>query len=307
VEAAGIAEGPCLRLRQRFAVRDLEAGIQMNSRQRKKAIDLLHYVLTILACLMVLAPILWMVSTSFKTAEATASAKITWLPSPPTTEAYKTVWTQRDFFRYMANSLRVSVATTVLAVILAGLAGYGFSRFRFRGHSSLLLSFLITQMFPGAVLIIPYFMVMRNLRLINSPIALILAFTSFALPFSTWMLKGFFDSIPHEIDESALVDGCNRFQVCYRIMLPIAAPGVAATMLFAFILSWNQYLFALVLTTNERMYTLPVGIASLVGEYWIAWNELMAAGVIAIIPSAIAFMFVERYLVEGLTAGAVKE
>lgn len=285
----------------------MEVQGDMTNRQRKIAGDVIHYVLIILACLLVLAPILWMLSTSFKTTEATSSIKVTWLPSPFTTQAYRTVWTQRDFFRYLRNSLRISAVTTLLAVSLAGLAGYGFSRFKFKGHSPLLLSFLVTQMFPGAVLVIPYFMAMRSLKLINSPIALVLAFTSFALPFCTWMLKGFFDSIPREIDESALVDGCNRLQVFGRIVLPVAAPGVAATMLFAFIQSWNQYLFALVLTTNERMYTLPVGIASLVGEYWIAWNELMAAGVIAIIPSAVAFIFVEKYLVEGLTAGAVKE
>lgn len=279
----------------------------MLSPKRKRAVSVfLGYAAILISTIIMLAPVLWMISTSFKTGASTTALPISFLPKPFTTEAYRIVWGQKDFPTYLFNSLRVSIITTLIATFLAVLAGYGFSRFRFKGHGTMLMSFLATQMFPGAVLIIPYFIVMRIFRLINSPIALILAFTSFALPFCTWFLKGFFDSIPKEIDESALVDGCTRLQVCYKIILPVSAPGVAATVLYAFILSWNQYLFALVLTTNERMYTLPVGIASLVGEYWVAWNELMAGATIAIIPVAIMFVFIERYLVEGLTAGSVK-
>ena len=186
------------------------------------------------------------------------------------------------------------------------LAAYGFSRFRFRGNRPLMFLFLVTQMVPAILLLLPYFVTMRVLGLLDSYVGLVLAYSSFALPFCTWMLKGFFDSIPREIDEAAMIDGASRLQALLRVVVPLALPGMAATGLFAFLVSWNHYLFALGLATSPQMYTLPVGIALSIGEFRIAWPDLMAGAAIASVPTILVYSFLERYFVQGLTAGAVK-
>jgi len=191
-------------------------------------------------------------------------------------------------------------------VTLAALAAYGFTRFHIRGASALIVFLLFTKMLPETLLIIPYFRLMSELGLINSYFALILAYSSFALPFSVWMLIGFFRSIPREIDEAAIMDGATRLVVFWRVILPLARPGLVAVALFTFLISWNAYVWALVLTTDPSMFVLSVGIANMVGEYRVQWNELMAAAVIAALPVIVLFAFLERHLVSAITAGAVK-
>jgi ABC-type glycerol-3-phosphate transport system permease component len=161
-------------------------------------------------------------------------------------------------------------------------------------------------MFPAALIIVPYYMVMAQLKLVNTHPALIIAFSSFALPFSVYMLRGYFDSVPRELDEAAMVDGCNRLQALWRVILPVASPGIAATMIFTWLISWNHFLFALVLGTNEAMFTVPVGIAAQITEWQIPWNRLMASGVMGSLPTVILYAFLQRFLVQGLSAGAVK-
>jgi ABC-type glycerol-3-phosphate transport system permease component len=265
----------------------------------------LHVWLLAVAAL-VLFPIFWMVSTSFKTDVEIVRFPPTLLPDAPTTAAYVKIWQLKSFGRYFWNSMVVASLSTALSVVLAALAGYGFSRFAFRGSRVLVFLFLVTQMVPAILLLLPYFVVMRELGLLNSYTGLVLAYTSFALPFCTWMLKGFFDSIPREVDESAMIDGCSRLQTLLRVVAPLALPGVAATALFSFLVAWNHYLFAVGLATSPDMYTLPVGIAYTIGEFRVAWNELMAGATIASVPILILYAALERYFVEGLTAGAVK-
>jgi multiple sugar transport system permease protein len=255
---------------------------------------------------LVLFPILWMVSTSFKTDVEIVRFPPTLLPEAPTTAAYVKIWQLKSFGRFFWNSTVVSAISTTCSVLLAALAGYGFSRFSFRGSRLLIFVFLVTQMVPAILLLLPYFMLMRQLGLLNSYTGLVLAYTSFALPFCTWMLKGFFDAIPREVDEAAMIDGCSRGQALVRVVGPLALPGVAATALFSFLVAWNHYLFALGLATSPDMYTLPVGIASTIGEFRIAWNELMAGATIASVPILVLYAALERQFVEGLTAGAVK-
>ena len=258
------------------------------------------------ALFIVLFPVAWILSTSLKTIPETYQWPPTLLPENPTFEAYVKIWSLKNFSVYFKNSLIVSSLSTLLSVTLACLAAYGFSRYEFRGKRFLLFFFLMTQMVPAVLLLLPYFVMMRSLNLLNSYPALVFAYTSFALPFCTWMLKGFLDSIPIEIDDAALIDGCSRLQALIRVVLPLALPGIAATTFFSFLVAWNHYLFALGLATNPSMYTLPVGISSTIGEFRVEWNALMAGAAIASLPTILIYSLLERFFVQGLTAGAVK-
>jgi ABC-type glycerol-3-phosphate transport system permease component len=166
---------------------------------------------------------------------------------------------------------------------------------------------LVTQMFPSIMLLIPYFTVMKTLGLINTYAGLILCYISFTIPFCTWMMMGYFQSIPKELDAAATIDGCGRFRIFWQIVLPLALPGLVATAMYAFLVGWNEYMFALILTTSEPMKTLAVGIGQLIGQYRIAWNDLMAVSLVASIPVTILFLLLQKHLISGLTAGAVKQ
>jgi ABC-type glycerol-3-phosphate transport system permease component len=254
-----------------------------------------------------LFPFVWMITTSLKPLNEVFAFPIRWWPVRVTVESYVSVWGIQSFSRYFANSTIIGLSATLLSVTFAVLAGYGFSRFRFRGSRFLMILVLVTQMFPGIMLVIPYFSMASKVGLINTYELLIITYTSFALPFSIWMLKGFFDSLPRELDEAALIDGCSRFGALRRVLLPVALPGIAATTVFSFLLAWNEFLFALVLLTTPQMYTITLGIANNIGQMRVQWNDLMAASVIATIPTIILYGFLEKYLVSGLTAGAIKD
>lgn len=260
----------------------------------------------LLALIGILFPMYWIVVTSLKTIPETYSWPPTFWPKQITFEGFSRIWTYSNFSRMFLNSMIVAVSSTVFSVIMASLAAYGFSRFKFKGSQFVLFFFLFTQMVPAILLLLPYFIMMRKLDMINSYSALIIAYTSFSLPFCTWMLKGFFDSIPKDIDEAAMIDGCNRLQTLWQVILPLALPGIAATTLFGFLVAWNHYLFAMGLTTTPEMYTLPVGIASLNGEFRVAWNEMMAGAIIASLPALVLYLLLQKWFVKGLTAGAVK-
>jgi multiple sugar transport system permease protein len=204
------------------------------------------------------------------------------------------------------NSTVVSVGSTLLAMLPSDLAAYGFSRFHMRWERPLILLLLFTQMLPRTLLIIPYFQLMARLGLINTYLALILAYTSFPLAFSAWMLIGFLRSIPLELDEAAMVDGCGPIRAFWRVILPLCVPGLVAVPIFTFLLTWNAHVFALVFSTDPKMFPLSVGIANMMGEYQVIRNEMMASAVLATLPVLIVYGLLERYLVQGITAGAVK-
>lgn len=273
----------------------------------KKALNAsINYLLLVIAVLVTVFPVFWILMSSFKSAMEINQIPPRWFPSSFNWSSYKNVLTERSFGLYFKNSAIVSIGTTFLTMVLATTAGYGFSRFNFRGRKMIFIVVLMTTMFPAVLLIIPYFLMMRTLGLLNTYLAYIWSYTTFSLPFSIWMMKGYFESVPHEIDEAGLVDGCNWFSTFWRLCMPIAAPGMAATAIYSFLLAWNHYLFALALTTRPDKYLIPVGIASLVGEYWTDWSSLMAASMLSIIPVVIFNIFLERHLVRGMTAGAVK-
>jgi len=275
-------------------------------RGRRVAWLALVYALLAVVNLFVLFPFYSMLVTSLKDSASAISLPIQWWPRTPTVEAYVSMWAGRPYGRYFLNSLLVASGTTVVSIALAALAGYGFSRYRFPGATGLLMGMVGTQMVPGILLLITYFKVVSVLELYNTLTALVLAYTSFVLPFATWIMKGYFDTIPLELDEAATIDGCSPLATFWRVTLPVAFPGITATSLYAFLLAWNEFMFAYVLTDSNEKYTISVGIAHLFGEYSVAWNELMAAGMVAAIPPIVLYMFTSRFLVSGLTAGALK-
>jgi multiple sugar transport system permease protein len=273
---------------------------------RSPAATLALWTVLAAALLVTIFPFYWMLNTALKPQSEVFLSPPTFISAHWTLDAFRSLLGERPFARYFLNSLVVSIGSTALSVTLASLAAYGFTRFHVRGAGALIVFLLFTKMLPETLLIIPYFRLMSDLGLINTYFALILAYSSFALPFSVWMLIGFFRSIPCEIDEAAIVDGASRLTVFLRVILPLARPGLAAVALFTFLISWNAYVWALVLTTDPSMYVLSVGIANMVGEYRVQWNELMAASVIAAAPVMLLFAVLERHLVNAITAGAVK-
>ena len=205
----------------------------------------------------------------------------------------------------MKNSFIVASITTVVSLTASTLAAYAFSRYRFKGRKFMMALFLSNNMFPTVLLLIPLYSIMRNLKLLYTPWALVLAYTTFTLPFSVWLLNGFFNDLPMSLEEAALVDGCNRRMAFFKIILPILGPSLVATGVYIFMTSWNEYTFA-VMFTNNASRTIPVALKSLIGQLGVDWGLLTAGGIITIIPVCIMFFFAQKRVVEGLTAGAVK-
>ena len=265
-------------------------------------------LLTLLVILILWAvlPFLWMVSTAFKTTEETYTSPPLWIPHHPTIKNFLYIVKRGAFLTYFRNSVIVAVSTTVISIILSSLAGYSFSRFKFFGGHSLLLLFLITQMFPGALLIIPLFQIIKFLKLLNTLYALVLSHITFSLPLCTWLMKGFFDQIPQELEEAAMIDGCSRISAMIYVIFPLALPGIIAASIFSFIGSWDEFIFALTFTSSDEVRTLPIGLQRFIGSYEIYWNHLGAASVLTTIPVIILFLFIQKYMVKGLTAGSVK-
>ena len=258
-------------------------------------------------CIYCLFPFIWMLSTSLKTEAEAFRIPPTWVPIKLTIDSYIGIWVRKNFGIYFLNSTIISLSTALLSTFFGAMAGYGFSRFVFKGRKFLIGFFLATQMLPGVLLVGPYFKIMTKVGLYDTRTGLIIAFLTICLPFSTWMMKGFIDKVPNELDQSAMVDGCSRIGVFFKIILPVIAPGMVATILFAFLLAWGDLLWALCLTSSEPMITVTLGIARTVGEFRIIWPMLMAGSLVGGMPAIILYVFLQRLLVQGLTAGAVKE
>lgn len=265
-------------------------------------------VVALIVCLFCIFPFCWMISVSFKPASE-VYVPPTLFPKAPTLDGYRNMLATTGAFSFttwLKNSVIASLCTTLFSLIIATLGAYGLARFRFRGRNALAYLILTTQVIPGALIIVPLYIIMSNLNLLDNMIGLILAYTTFTVPFCTWMMKGYFDSISPTIDEAAMVDGANRFQVFTRIVLPLSLPGLAATTIFAFISGWNEYVFASVLLRSYENWTLPIGIASFQGQYDTNWGTLMAGAVMITVPVVVIFWLLQKHLVAGMTAGAVK-
>jgi ABC-type glycerol-3-phosphate transport system permease component len=276
--------------------------------QRKKEIMVttLRTVMASLLLGLVLFPFLWIVLTSFKPlAEAmTVPPKV--LPQLWTVSAYERLFGPRNFNIYIVNSLIVACSSVLLSTMLGGWTAYGLSRFGFKAKPHVNAFILICLSFPGPLLVIPFFQLMLKLRLFDTVLALILAYLTFTLPFITWMLKAYFDTIPRELDEAAIIDGCSQYAIFWRIILPLAKPGYVATGIYAFLNAWNEYMFGLTLTSSEASKTLPVALGSLLGEFMTDWSCIMAGAVVASLPVIVVFFFMQKQLIYGLTGGAVK-
>lgn len=258
--------------------------------------------------LFAMLPFVWVFLASFKTRAELYATPIVYLPASLSVANYVEAWTSKltPFSRFFANSLWVSSVTMVATTLVSILAGYALARFRFAGRQTFLLIFLATQMFPAVLLIAPLLSQWYALGLIDTYQALIYSNFSFTVPFTVWMLVGYFESIPIELEESAMLDGCNRFGALCRVVLPLAAPGVAATAIFAFVASWSELLFAITFTSQTEMRTLSAGLLFMVGQYEIQWGQLSAGVIISTVPVAILFTYLQRHLIQGLSAGAVK-
>lgn len=263
------------------------------------------YLPLIIILIFILFPFYWTFITSVKT-DAELTGSVTYWPKVFTWENYKNLFTTTvNFFSAMKNSFIVAGITTVVSLTASTLAAYAFSRYRFPGRKAMMALFLSNNMFPTVLLLIPLYTIMRNLGLLYTPWALVLAYTTFTLPFSVWLLNGFFNDLPMSLEEAALVDGCNRRKAFFKIILPILGPCLVATGVYIFMTSWNEYTFA-VMFTNNASRTIPVALKSLIGQLGVDWGLLTAGGIITIIPVCIMFFFAQKRLVEGLTAGAVK-
>ena len=251
-------------------------------------------------------PFFWIITSSFKSPQEIIATSTTIIPRSFTLEHYNKILFNSDFFIYLKNSLIVSFSSMVISIILSVSAAYGLHKLKFYGNKFVEYSLLVTYAFPGVILLIPIYLLFAKINLLNSYFALIIVNVLFATPFAVWMLKAFFKLIPTEIEEAAHIDGASRFVVIYMIVIPLAAPGIASIAIFCFIISWTEYLFASILISTDNLKTLPVGLASIVGQYQIDWGFLLSGAVLASLPVIFLFLFIGKYFVSGLTEGAIK-
>jgi multiple sugar transport system permease protein len=268
----------------------------------------LKYLMLLLIVVAVLFPIYWMVITAFKTRLELTSYPPTLFPQTIITDNFKEAFTGSQIPRYMLNSVIIVGISTFISLIFGTLAGYSLARFHFTPKFKRNISFWIlsTRMIPPIVTVIPVFLIFRDLSLLNTYTGMIIVYVGFTLPFTTWMMRAFIRDVPVDLEEAAMVDGDTRLTALLRIVLPLTAPGLVATAIFSLILVWNEFLFALIITTTSATITLPVGIAGFVSQFEVLWGQMSAVGTVAIIPILIFTFTVQRYLVRGLTLGAVK-
>ena len=251
-------------------------------------------------------PFAWMALSSVKTLGELYTVPPVWLPETPTLENYKKVLFASNVPRYFLNSTVISLGATAIALVLAIFASYGFARFHFRGKAAYQAFILVGQLLPTAAIIVPLFVTLRWLGLVNTYLGLILVYMILTLPLSVWMLTSYFKAIPVELEEAAIIDGASRLGVLFRITLPLSLPGIVAIVVYAFVTTWNEFIFALVLAQDARVKTLPIGIAEFTTEFNTDWGAVMAASLIMTLPIAILFFAMQRLFIGGLTAGALK-
>jgi multiple sugar transport system permease protein len=274
--------------------------------QNKRLNQVLIYVLVGMSLVVLLFPLYWMFITAIRPSNELLSWPPQFLPRDGSWRAFRFVLEETLIFRWFLNSTVVTALTIAVAVPVSTLAGYALSRFNYRGVSETGFLLLVARMLPASLLIIPLYIIFAKLGLINNYLSLVIANTTFVVPFGAWMMKGFFDSIPVELEDAAMIDGTSAFGALIRIVIPLSLPGLAATVIYCAILTWGEFVFATTLLSGAARWTGPIGIASFNQQYLIAWNEIMAASLIFVIPVIVLFAFLERYLVQGLAASGVK-
>jgi arabinogalactan oligomer/maltooligosaccharide transport system permease protein len=276
-----------------------------NNHKRSVGASIGIHTMLIVATVIALFPVLWILASSFKPANRILSSEIKFIDNP-TLDNYVNVLTKTDFPTWFMNSVITAAFTMLFGVFMAATAGYALSRFNFPGRRSLMWTFLVTQMFPVAILIVPIYTIMANLGLINTLTSLVIAYCTVAVPFCTWMLKGYYDTIPRELDEAAALDGLGPFATFYRVILPLARPGLAVTMFYTFLTAWGEVAYATAFLQTDRKFTLGYGLQTFVPQFNQRWEYLTPAAILITIPAALIFLLAQRHLVSGLAAGATK-
>lgn len=280
----------------------------MSTKTRNRAVTaLLAYLVVFISLLFFILPILWIIYTSFRTQASIFTGAV----FPPveefTLENYRTILSVTDFPRYFFNSFQIAALVTLLSLLCSIIGAYGLSRFDIRGKNALIMGIFSTQMFPQVLLIIPLYLIIFHLLLLDRVIGVVLGHIILVLPFQIWMLKGYFDNISKDIDDSARIDGCSIPQRLIFVVLPVAAPGIMVAAFFSFVVSWGDYLIVSIISQSQRTATVTLAIQRLSSALLIRWGQVAAATVLTIVPTIILFYFVQNRLVEGLTAGAIKE
>jgi len=269
-----------------------------------------HRVLTHLVLIAVvvvtLYPITQILGISLRPGDKLYTTSLRLIPENATLDAYRIMLFEKDFFLWLRNSAVVSVTVTLLGVALAATSGYAFSRFRFPGHRIGLTSFLFTQMFPATMLLLPLYVLLRKLGLLDSLVGLMVVYVTTALPFCVWTMKGYYDSIPRDLEEAALIDGLSPLGAFVRIVLPLSLPALTITALFSFMAAWSEFIVARVVLQTSRLYTLPLGLEGLAGTFQTEWANYAAGSVLVSVPVVVFFLLLNRFLVSGLTLGGVK-
>lgn len=279
------------------------------SRKTKNAIGTaIRVIILIFFFLLVVLPIYWIVITSFKTSgEILDVNNLTFFPKTFTWQNYTDLFEQFNYGVLLQNSLLVSVASALVVTVFSMLGGYSLARYKFNGKQAVVLFFLITQMIPGILVIIPLYIIFSKMGLINTHIGLFIYYVTVNLPFCVITMRSFFERIPVTLEEAARVDGCTKMQSLFKIVFPIMFPGIVSVFVFGFIGAWNELIAGSIFISTPEMWTIPVGLKTLIGRYNVEWGLLMAGGVMALLPTALMFAAMQKFIVEGMTAGAVKE
>lgn len=273
---------------------------------RRRGGDIAAVTAALLVVAVAAAPILWGLSTALKPEQQILTFPPRWLPAPPSLAAFRSVWSESPLPVYFRNSVITTFGALALSLAVAVHAAYAFSRFRFRGRSVLLVALLATGMMPGVAILVPLYHLAVITRLYNTYVALILVYAAWNVPILVWLLRGFFDTVPRELEEAAMVDGCSRLRAFYRIVLPMARPGMLSAAVLVIMYVWNDFLIAFTLTIDDPRRTLSVGLYTYVSNYGIDYGHLMAATIIALVPVMCVFFLLQRHLISGFMSGALK-
>ena len=279
----------------------------MLTSQRKLATAISAYTVVIVSLAFFILPMIWIIYCSFRTQASIFTGKVIAALSEFTLENYQTIFAVTDYPSYFLNSFKIATSVALLSLLFSVAGAYGLSRFKIRGEKVIILGIFSTQMFPQVLLIIPMYLIVFSMRMLDTVLGVVVGQLILVLPFSIWMLKGYFDGIPVNIDDAARIDGCNIFQRLWYIILPVGAPGIVVAGFFSFVVSWGDYLIVSIISQSQRTATATLVIQRLSSALLIRWGQVAAAAVLTIVPTIILFSFVQKRLVEGLTAGALKE
>ena len=279
----------------------------MNQRKEPGWITATRHAVLSLFVLISIYPVLVVLSISLRPGNQLRSTDLSMIPKDWTLESYQKLFTEQPFLTWLGNSLIVSVAVTLFGVALAAVGGYALSRFQFVGRRASMLAILTTQMFPATMLLLPLYVMVAQLNLVNTFLGLLIFYTATALPFCLWQMKGFYDTIPVSLEEAARIDGCSQWETFRKVTLPLALPGLVITALFSFMTAWSEYIVAAQVLQDSEMFTLPLGLKSFQASMSTQWGLYAASSILVSIPVVIVFMLLSRYLVSGLTVGGVKE